>query len=172
MILTVHQKVPESVTITKQWSLPFAVPHKNVTATYNDRTEVVITIKKAVNVENNEVISTYSMEADPSTSDDRIKIQLEQQANAIVFTTKPCTCHVSITLKIVEGSTFCFESIYTQISEENGSTITKTITRKESVKMPFNVTSDRVTIAKAGSVVSVTVLKPSGNDAELDIPIL
>lgn len=120
---------------SQQWNLPFGVPARNIKAIYNECSEVEIFIDKRadVNKDGEQEIYKYSL-PNVDVPNNRLKLQVVQNPDAIVFTTEPCSCPVEIAVKIIDGMILCFESVYTETStNESGATVTKTITRKEKV---------------------------------------
>ena len=118
-----------------QWNLPFGVPACNISAKYNECSEVEIYIdKRSADVKDGEQeIYSYSLPT-VDVPNNRLKLQVVQNPDAIVFTTEPCSCPVKIAVKIIDGMILCFESVYTETStNESGAAVTKTITRKEKV---------------------------------------
>ena len=76
-----------------------------------------------------------------------------------------------VTLRIIEGMIFCFESVHKEIINQSGTSVTRTTTRKENIKMPFIVNADQITTKKSEDFVTITVQKPNGNDKEEEIPL-
>jgi hypothetical protein len=173
-------------TFTHQWGLPFAIPSANITAQFDAQMgRVVITLVKALPSGNEaageQTIRSFHLNEAPQAEGNRLRLQVVQRRDAILFQTMPCQAQVDVAVKILEGSTICFESTYTEEIKagagEDGDEAggTKTITRREKVKLPFSITGDQLTFGKMeGDGVCVTVRKPSlspGEEEAIEIPI-
>lgn len=176
----------------QQWNLPFEVPPGNIKATYNEATEIEITIRKYGSAEDS-VITDFSIPPNEASAANRLKIHVDQQANAIAFVLDPCNCKVDIAIKVIDGNTLCFDSLYTEVTANpDGSKVTKATNRKEKVRfyssvfffgnlinflfcqiqMPFAISASDVTWTQADNKgYSVSVKKPSGTKEEIEIPV-
>lgn len=125
--------------IIEKWNLPFGVPACSITAKYMDTTEVEILIEKGNSIleDGEQEIYSYELKADESKQNDRLKLEVEQSQTDISFTTNPCSCGVNVNVKIIDNMIISFEGVYTEVSSDDGKTVTKTITRKEKVSINF-----------------------------------
>jgi hypothetical protein len=116
-----------------------------VSASYTPTSEVQILISKAVAagvVDGEQSIYSYSLPAIADSPLPRLKMQVQQVADAILFTTDPCRNDTLVELKIINKRTLCFESQYTEKSQEGASLLTQTITRKEKVSFRVDTFED------------------------------